>query len=72
MKKESTIFLMLAFSLSYIINFAFGQDPYELATIYGTKGSEDGEFNVPHSIAFDSKDNMYITDEENNKSTEIY
>ena len=34
---------------------------------YGEKGTGDAEFNVPHSIAFDAKDNMYITDEKNNR-----
>ena len=53
--------------MSFGINFAVGQDPYGFVADFGTKGSGEGEFNVPHSIAFDSKDNMYITDEENNR-----
>ena len=34
---------------------------------WGRKGSAAGEFNLPHSIAFDSKDLMYIADRENGR-----
>jgi DNA-binding beta-propeller fold protein YncE len=36
-------------------------------TSFGIKGSGDGEFYEPHSIAFDSHDNMYITDVKNHR-----
>ena len=34
---------------------------------WGRKGNGPGEFNLPHSIAFDSKDLMYVADRENNR-----
>lgn len=34
---------------------------------WGKKGNAPGEFNLPHSIAFDSKDLMYVADRENNR-----
>jgi DNA-binding beta-propeller fold protein YncE len=34
---------------------------------WGRKGNAQGEFNLPHSIAFDSKDLMYIADRENDR-----
>lgn len=34
---------------------------------WGRKGNAPGEFNLPHSIAFDSKDLMYVADRENNR-----
>ena len=34
---------------------------------WGRKGNAPGEFNLPHSIAFDSKDLMYIADRENDR-----
>ncbi len=35
--------------------------------LIGTGGSGDGEFTIPHSIAFDSLGNMYVTDTDNHR-----
>ncbi|HUQ92375.1 MAG TPA: peptidyl-alpha-hydroxyglycine alpha-amidating lyase family protein [Bryobacteraceae bacterium] len=34
---------------------------------WGKKGTGPGEFNTPHSIAVDSKNNVYVSDRENNR-----
>ena len=34
---------------------------------FGTKGSDRGQFNHPHDIAFDSTGNAYIADKDNNR-----
>ena len=39
----------------------------KLIKFWGTKGSGPGEFNVPHSIAIDSKDRVYVADRTNKR-----
>jgi DNA-binding beta-propeller fold protein YncE len=34
---------------------------------WGGKGTEPGQFNVPHSIAVDSRDRIYVADRSNNR-----
>ena len=34
---------------------------------WGGKGTEPGQFNVPHSIAIDSKGRLYVADRSNNR-----
>ena len=34
---------------------------------WGKKGDGEGEFNVPHGIALDNRDNVYVADRENNR-----
>jgi peptidylamidoglycolate lyase len=34
---------------------------------WGTKGSDDGEFDIPHGITLDKKENVYVADRENNR-----
>jgi peptidylamidoglycolate lyase len=34
---------------------------------WGTKGKEDGEFNIPHSLSLDDNGNVYVADRENNR-----
>jgi sugar lactone lactonase YvrE len=38
-----------------------------LIKFWGTKGSGPGEFNIPHSIAIDSKDRVYVADRTNKR-----
>jgi hypothetical protein len=33
---------------------------------WGEVGSEEGQFKEPHGMAFDSKDNLYVVDTQNN------
>ena len=33
----------------------------------GSNRSDDGQFNIPHSLAFDRTGNVYITDTENHR-----
>ena len=35
---------------------------------WGSRGSEDGQFEIPHSIAFDSLANVYVTDTNNDRA----
>jgi DNA-binding beta-propeller fold protein YncE len=66
LNKELTM-MILIFGAAYGINNVAVQDSHTLVISLGTHGSGDGEFNEPHSIAFDSHDNMYITDEKNHR-----
>ena len=34
---------------------------------WGKKGLGPGEFNLPHSLAFDSKGRLFVADRENNR-----
>jgi len=34
---------------------------------WGSKGSENGKFEIPHSIAFDLLGNVYVTDTDNDR-----
>ena len=40
---------------------------YTLLRIWGTKGSENGQFNIPHSLAFDRFGNAYVSDTNNQR-----
>ncbi len=42
-----------------------GNNLYSLIAIWGTEGTGDGEFQKPHSIAVDSSNYIYVTDEDN-------
>src|SRR3990170_8212976 len=44
-----------------------GFKKYEFIDRWGSKGSGDGEFDVPHSMTFDKFGNIYITDTHNNR-----
>jgi hypothetical protein len=35
--------------------------------MWGSKGSGDGQFNIPYSIGIDSKDKIYVVDRENHR-----
>jgi hypothetical protein len=39
----------------------------EWAKSWGTKGTEPGQFNLPHSIAIDLQDNIYVGDRSNHR-----
>ena len=47
--------------------FGDKDDDYSLDAKWGSPGSGDGEFNVPHTLAFDSTGNAYITDTNNHR-----
>lgn len=64
--------LLLATILIYSIVFYSGNlvfaaesEKYLFAVKIGTIGTDDGEFNIPHTIAFDLSGNMYVTDTKN-------
>ena len=71
-------FLMLLFlifftsfsfsSLIFSLNFSFASvSEYQLQLRWGTAGTENGQFMVPHSMAFDSEGNIYVTDVNNHR-----
>ncbi len=64
------IFLIL-FSFSsiiYSINISFANESeYHLQLRWGSEGTENGQFIVPHSMAFDSEGNIYVTDTNNHR-----
>ena len=50
-------------------NLVAGAEPEEYSFIskMGSKGSGDGQFITPHTVAFDSSGNMYVTDTKNSR-----
>ena len=62
-------FILFSFPLSiFSINFSFATDSeYQLQLRWGSEGTENGQFMVPHSMAFDSEGNIYITDANNHR-----
>ena len=40
---------------------------YVIVDKWGSMGADDGEFNIPHSMAFDNFGNIYVTDTDNNR-----
>ena len=57
-------FLSLIFSLNFSLASESG---YQLQLRWGTEGTENGQFMVPHSMVFDSEDNIYVTDTNNHR-----
>ena len=43
----------------------------KLITSWGEKGNGDGQFLHPHGIALDREGNVYVTDEERQRRTEV-
>jgi len=37
----------------------------------GFKGSKDGQFSIPYSMAMDNSDNIYVADRENKKLNNV-
>src|SRR5688572_17979175 len=56
-------------SLIFSLNFSFANESsqYHLQLRWGTEGTENGQFKVPHSMAFDSEGNIYVTDTNNHR-----
>ena len=55
-------------SLIFLPNFSFASvSEYQLQLRWGTNGTENGEFMVPHSMAFDSAGNIYVSDVNNHR-----
>lgn len=50
-------------------NLVAGTEPEEYSFIskMDSKGSGDGQFITPHTVAFDSSGNMYVTDTKNSR-----
>src|SRR5215207_4484620 len=48
------------------IDIAYGQE-YTFSKTWGSAGTEDGQFILPHSIAIDIDGNIYVTDTGNNR-----
>jgi len=42
------------------------ENPYAFAFKWGSNGTGNGQFILPHGIDFDSKGNVYVTDRERN------
>jgi DNA-binding beta-propeller fold protein YncE len=40
---------------------------YSAVLAWGSGGTSDGRFNVPHSIAFDAMSNIYVSDTNNHR-----
>ena len=67
--------LILHFLISAIVVTAFSSTPYSseagqeyiFSMRWGKEGTGDGEFNIPHSIAFDGLGNAYVTDTNNHR-----
>src|SRR5215211_1238385 len=64
-----TFFISVSFSpLIYSLHFSFASESdYHLQLRWGTEGTQNGQFMVPHSMAFDSEGNIYVTDTINHR-----
>ena len=74
-KQKISLYLFavcFSFSTIGIITFhdVFGEQNgsrFSISKLVGEEGSGDGQFRVPHSIAFDSLKNVYVTDTNNHR-----
>lgn len=62
--KDGSFYVSDGYGNSRVIKFsAAGKYLFE----WGKKGSKAGEFNIPHAITLDDKQNVYVADRENNR-----
>jgi tripartite motif-containing protein 71 len=63
------MFLWIVFFYGNDKNYTVGgkETDHRPLTKWGTKGTGDGEFNEPHTAAFDPAGNAYVTDLGNNR-----
>ena len=59
----SVVFITFVFAIPSSAAF----QKYEFVERWGSNGSGDGQFDVPHSMVFDKSGNVYITDTHNNR-----
>jgi len=66
------LILVFIVGLFYLLNatdtsmvFGIDSEKYSFVSKIGSKGTSDGQFDTPHTIAFDSSGNMYVTDTKN-------
>jgi peptidylamidoglycolate lyase len=62
--KDGSFYIADGYGNSRIIKFSnSGTYLFE----WGTKGDKTGQFNIPHGIALDENENVYVADRENNR-----
>ena len=62
--KDGSFYVSDGYGNSRVIKFdAGGKYLFE----WGRKGDKEGEFNIPHAITLDDKENVYVADRENNR-----
>ncbi|MCW3090304.1 MAG: hypothetical protein JWP81_1373 [Ferruginibacter sp.] len=62
--KDGSFYVSDGYGNSRIVKFSSaGQYLFE----WGKKGNNEGEFNLPHAIDLDNKENVYVADRENNR-----
>lgn len=62
--KDGSFYVSDGYGNSRIVKFsAAGKYLFE----WGKKGDKEGEFNVPHAISLDDKENIYVADRENKR-----
>ncbi|MEO5890599.1 MAG: peptidyl-alpha-hydroxyglycine alpha-amidating lyase family protein [Ferruginibacter sp.] len=62
--KDGSFYVSDGYGNSRIVKFsATGKYLFE----WGKKGDRDGEFNLPHAVDLDEKENVYVADRENNR-----
>ena len=60
--RDGSFYVSDGYGNSRIIKFsAQGKYLFE----WGTKGNKEGQFNIPHAVALDEKENVYVADREN-------
>lgn len=59
------LFCLNAYSINLVFADEHEEENYSMLTKLGSKGTGNGQFTTPHTIAFDSAGNMYITDTKN-------
>jgi tripartite motif-containing protein 71 len=58
---------IIIISITNVVPFAVSGELFKFLEKWASKGTENGQFNVPHSMAFDKFGNSYITDTDNNR-----
>jgi sugar lactone lactonase YvrE len=66
--KHKIIVTIFIFSVIVMLpSISEGREKYEFLNEWGDRGTKDGEFNSPSTIAIDQSGNIYVTDTDNNR-----
>ncbi|HEY7694743.1 MAG TPA: hypothetical protein VH797_01420, partial [Nitrososphaeraceae archaeon] len=72
--KNSKNLVILSIVITFLFSLSISEsnlvkglesDEYSFVSRMGSKGTGDGQFDTPHTIAFDPSGNLYITDTKN-------
>lgn len=64
---KPVLFLILLILLCAVVHTVSAEETYVFTGMWGTDGSEDGQFNYPADLALDGAGNVYVTDQGNQR-----